>query len=477
MEYIIRVVQDLYHLQVSSGSRRNRMFCPKCGVQNADTAKFCCKCGNILNNSQNKDKKEMKKIYYIIGAVVISVALMSVIFLGIRGKKAKEYETYLASAEKYIEELNYEQAKDFYLKAIEIAPKQLKPYVKLAQVYVSEGKIEKALRILEVAETQHAEGSEETKIELKALTTRLKGAYEAYADKIMEYEAIYGPVRIARLNDWLTYLKGLCFMKLIDFDKNGQEELLLVYKKEYTEENSVFYGYSFEIWGYENEEIVMLDSGELFGTDGGVTHIYLTEVDGYTYVVSGGTDGFGYYYYHGYSENGFGVSMSQEWEDDARGNIICKINGERVSDAEFEREHEKWFGNCKEYLLVAYDTNYSYESEIREIEETKRLLGTYYINAENPVEQSDLEDNHIPENRDTFMSESEAIEYASDYWDYEEGDVSEESGFPIAIQVQDGPTEENPYYTLALRWLVENSHWSTIDLVHVNAYTGECSYP
>lgn len=77
------------------------------------------------------------------------------------------------------------------------------------------------------------------------------------------------------------------------------------------------------------------------------------------------------------------------------------------------------------------------------------------------------------------ISEEEAYRIACDYWNYEEGQVAEETGFQLYL-ISDGLLEEsdgNKYYAYRLRWWVpENNMMSTIDMLYINAETGECSY-
>lgn len=157
------------------------MYCNKCGTQNKDTAKFCGSCGAVLENVI-KEKSESnkgvndnkKKTAYMIGALIIFIAIIVAIFLGTQKKKEKEYEGYLETAEKYIQELNYEQAEDCYLKAITIAPKELEAYVKLAQTYVEQGEFEEAEEILDKADEEGATGDKETEKEAE----KVKGEIE-----------------------------------------------------------------------------------------------------------------------------------------------------------------------------------------------------------------------------------------------------------------------------------------------------------
>ena len=75
------------------------------------------------------------------------------------------------------------------------------------------------------------------------------------------------------------------------------------------------------------------------------------------------------------------------------------------------------------------------------------------------------------------ISEEEAIEIAEDFLKIEGGTKDDKTGFLFSYFVFETPTEENPRYKIALRWLVMDSHYSTVDEVYVDANTGECSYP
>lgn len=80
-----------------------------------------------------------------------------------------------------------------------------------------------------------------------------------------------------------------------------------------------------------------------------------------------------------------------------------------------------------------------------------------------------------------FISKERAIEVASAYWKVQPGDRAEETGFLLSIAVFEEPTEENPRYRMALRWLVEDengepSHYSTLDTIYIDAVTEEVSY-
>lgn len=183
----------------------------------------------------------------------------------------------------------------------------------------------------------------------------LEERYQEYMQLISKYESMYGVAKAYKEDEWFSYMTGLCFIKLVDFDGDGQEELLLVRQSDVNDSWGEHREYIFEVWGYPDNKMVMLDSGELFGTDGGVKSVYLTEYNSNIYLVTGGMDSFGYYCYHGYSNGDFGVVREAEWDYD--GEYICSIDGVDVPHEMFEREQEKWLENCVEYNLN-YDCEY-----------------------------------------------------------------------------------------------------------------------
>ncbi len=72
------------------------------------------------------------------------------------------------------------------------------------------------------------------------------------------------------------------------------------------------------------------------------------------------------------------------------------------------------------------------------------------------------------------ISEEEAVRIASEYWGIKVGDVDAETGYPFAIIPK---YSEGSNYHIALSWLVEGQHYSTIEIIQINAFTGEIIAP
>ncbi|MFR8843313.1 MAG: tetratricopeptide repeat protein, partial [Faecalibacillus intestinalis] len=95
----------------------------------------------------NKKQKSVKYIVPCIIIVVISI-IISLVFV-FNHTNTKEYDNKLEEAQKYVEEMDYEKAEATYLEAIKIDSKQSKAYLKLADIYVKQNKIDKFINILE----------------------------------------------------------------------------------------------------------------------------------------------------------------------------------------------------------------------------------------------------------------------------------------------------------------------------------------
>lgn len=67
------------------------------------------------------------------------------------------------------------------------------------------------------------------------------------------------------------------------------------------------------------------------------------------------------------------------------------------------------------------------------------------------------------------ISEERAIEIAEKHWKIKNGDVDPEHGYTFALIPQ---YCESGNYLIALSWIVDNHHYSTIDTIEIDAFTG-----
>ncbi|MBQ8684270.1 MAG: hypothetical protein IJ518_07130 [Clostridia bacterium] len=77
----------------------------------------------------------------------------------------------------------------------------------------------------------------------------------------------------------------------------------------------------------------------------------------------------------------------------------------------------------------------------------------------------------------SLISESEALEIAADHFGIEAGSYDEKTGYMMSYRVLQVATLDNPYYRVALQWMVEMdgnpSHQSMLDTVTIDALTGK----
>ena len=157
------------------------MYCPKCGANNREGARFCGSCGEPLEKEgtpltaeteagsispapQQKKrgrKKRGKWIWLAIACVLAAACVIAVVFIVKDRMVKKQYEDTVASAAKYLEELDYEKAEASYLEAIQIEPKEKEPYLGLIEVYEAQGNLKQAVQTAKQAQEALPQADEE----------------------------------------------------------------------------------------------------------------------------------------------------------------------------------------------------------------------------------------------------------------------------------------------------------------------------
>ena len=148
------------------------MFCEKCGNQMPDTAAFCEKCGEPTGvadtakaDSTAAVVKDRHKKIITVAAVLLAVATAAIIgTVAIQATPANRVKRQLRLAQKYLNELNYEQAVLAYQEAISIDPKCEQAYFAIADICIKTNEEDKAVAILEQAQAN---------MQTDALTARL----------------------------------------------------------------------------------------------------------------------------------------------------------------------------------------------------------------------------------------------------------------------------------------------------------------
>lgn len=83
----------------------------------------------------------------------------------------------------------------------------------------------------------------------------VKTANELFTDKILEYQKKYGEGEAVGFDEYAYGAQGVAYAKLIDFDGDGQDELLLEYSDEPVDRGDNAAAAHLEVWAYKNGEI------------------------------------------------------------------------------------------------------------------------------------------------------------------------------------------------------------------------------
>ena len=202
------------------------MYCPKCGKQNVDDARFCAGCGAVLNEVQAqaapaqpvqpqpmtqaapaqpvvqavpmqqpqpmaqpapvKKKKTGFKVFLAILVVLLLVGVGVVSFMFIsKASHDRKVKDQLALAEQYLDELQYEEAIAAYMAVLDLEPASedatdglTDTYIKWAESCAADGDYDKALEIL-----QNADDRASSK-KIKKQVSEIEAQQEAYQEQL-----------------------------------------------------------------------------------------------------------------------------------------------------------------------------------------------------------------------------------------------------------------------------------------------------
>lgn len=212
---------------------------------------------------------ENKKVFIGIIAVILALVIGTVVAYSSFFSPEAKYEKYLELGQKYLLEENYEEAVVAFARAIEIDPKRVEAYEKIADAYIGLGDEEKALEYLN-------KGYEMTKaVSLKAYAEKISTAMsekenaELFEKYGLDKETAKGFSEILEEKikemgigstdpNYLKYLSsnGVLQAELLDFNNDGSKELFIAYTNGKTTESSgdMDGGAIFEVWQKVGEE-------------------------------------------------------------------------------------------------------------------------------------------------------------------------------------------------------------------------------
>ena len=181
--------------------------------------------------------KKKSLIFTSITIIVLVIAIIISLVFVFNQKDTKAYNSKLEQAQKYVAKVDYKKAEATYLEAIKINPKQTKAYVELADVYMNNGKEDKAVAILKQGykNVESTADKKEIKDKQKKIENQIKnnmgvinngGDYVTYKGKsyYWEYHENSFAHPDSRGEDLLYYDKAV--NDLVSVDENGNKKTI-----------------------------------------------------------------------------------------------------------------------------------------------------------------------------------------------------------------------------------------------------------
>lgn len=413
------------------------MKCRKCGHENPQEAQFCGQCGEKLA----EQRRGKRKWIILTGCIVAAAAVAVAAYLAVFVRPVRKYEHAISTAQKYMEAENYEEAIAAYQEAIEVEPKKIEIYENLADAYVKTNDETSAEKTYDQAVQVIKKEYTKEKTVLSGAYSIAKKATDYYGkkgnlDKVKTVVGTIGDIledskektELQKLKDyylmnWQYYkllkqtekdhgvasvqddkngticLNGMCFAKLIDFDADGQEELLMTYLKD--EQN-----YSVEVYAYENGKIKKVYTNSTQDIDDGGKYCVLTKKENQYYLETGTViHGSESYDFWGYKNGRFTSVKKFGYEE----NDDITIDGKKVDYATWSAEYDQWATDNQCYQVLSWYQMDSEKAKLLEtLDEKQQTVGT--LEKRLLIKANSEKDNDTEKESDQTETQEEAIQ-------------------------------------------------------------------
>ena len=182
----------------------------------------------------------------------------------------------------------------------------------------------------------------------------------------------------------MKHFTGLSFLKLVDFNDDGVEELFLAFHVRTNAETDNYenHVYIYNIWGFDGQRAVLLQDGNyLYGLNGGAQKVYFVNNPFGTFFLHGVADSFCYNYYYGYEGSSFGLAKSLSWEEKYDASLkkmikVYTVDGESTSQDHYNSELESWGSpsSAEEEYSLTYTNSSDHDKVINTIDGTIDFL-------------------------------------------------------------------------------------------------------
>ena len=252
------------------------MFCNQCGSEVKSGAKFCTKCGARLDQPAQQDAYQQEQSYYqqpqpayqqpqqpgpqdgrkkshigliiglIIAACIVIAGVVGVLLFLNRGPSMEER---LEMGNRYLEDLDYDEAIEVFQEILDIDPKCVDAYMGLADAYIGVEDYESAMDILEkgydkTEDDDLKERLEEVEVEKESYDRKIRNE-KVFAGVEDVFENIAGYCEAGNYDELFEYMQSDDYQRLLDV----VDELEMAYCVETSHGNVGIYEVNNEVFG------------------------------------------------------------------------------------------------------------------------------------------------------------------------------------------------------------------------------------
>ncbi|MCH4038917.1 MAG: tetratricopeptide repeat protein [Lachnospiraceae bacterium] len=360
-----------------------------------------------------------KRLSAVIGMLSCTIAALAGFRTYLIHSIALRYHQALDLGDKYLTEMNYDDAIFYYQKAINIEPSEAEGYLSLADLYSGQKDYDSAMEVLtygqsHVKSSGLSEISEKMNAVSKLRTTYINeweaqaskpaaghtrsalssadseksaapeygpsgsSAGDAYEKLAEQYISRYGEPGYRKNDDGTASLTGLCYVNVLDMNGDGIKEMITAWAEN---DAPLVTDYTYEIWSYDGLEqksfLLYRDPGDgLLITDGKALSVRLRQPqknENMTYLMTGTENNGGDYNYIGFTgKNTIGIAFSVQWNAGSSPEYV--INGAGYDKAYYDN----WMTDEEDPFILAGlgtdgsdpdnedDPEYQAESEVSE---------------------------------------------------------------------------------------------------------------
>lgn len=138
--------------------------CPSCGREISSQSRFCTFCGcrlkqpgspkpenQKISGSEPGKPKRSRKLLAGLGVTGLAILLAVGIIFAVSGGQEPRFQELMETGERYLLELDYASAEEYFLQAREIEPRKMEPYEKLLEIYIAGEEDAKQEKLLDEA--------------------------------------------------------------------------------------------------------------------------------------------------------------------------------------------------------------------------------------------------------------------------------------------------------------------------------------